>query len=291
MTPSPTPKAGPTLRPMTRAELDILVGWAAQEGWNPGRHDAGIFWQTDPQAFVAAEHEGQLVGGGAIVSYGGRYGFMGLFIMHPAWRGRGWGDRLWHHRRDALRARLHPTAAIGMDGVFAMQSYYARGGFVFAARDLRFEGLGVDAPLPSDVVPLRDVPWEQVLAYDAAHFPAPRPAFLEAWVQQPDSLALARVQDGVLRGYGVLRACQRGHKVGPLFADDPATAEALFTGLGRSVPGQPLFLDVPEDNPDAVALARRHGMQEVFGCARMYLGPRPALPMPEIYGVTTFELG
>jgi hypothetical protein len=40
-----------------------------------------------------------------------------------------------------------------------------------------------------------------------------------------------------------------------------------------------------------MALARRHRMREVYGCARMYLGPRPPLPEDEIFGVTTFELG
>jgi hypothetical protein len=42
---------------------------------------------------------------------------------------------------------------------------------------------------------------------------------------------------------------------------------------------------------DALALANRHGMTEVFGCARMYYGPAPVLPWDDIYGVTTFELG
>ncbi len=40
-----------------------------------------------------------------------------------------------------------------------------------------------------------------------------------------------------------------------------------------------------------MALVRAHGMREVFGCARMYLGPPPDLPGAEIFGVTTFELG
>ena len=35
------------IRNMTRAEVDELVGWAAREGWNPGRHDADVFWATD----------------------------------------------------------------------------------------------------------------------------------------------------------------------------------------------------------------------------------------------------
>ena len=41
----------------------------------------------------------------------------------------------------------------------------------------------------------------------------------------------------------------------------------------------------------ALALAARHGLREVFGCARMYYGPPPRLPDREIFGVTTVELG
>lgn len=126
------------IRNMTRAELDRLVGWAAEEGWNPGRHDAELFWATDPEAFIAAELDGELIGGGAITSYAGEFGFMGFFIVRPEFRGHGFGDTLWHVRRDRLLARLRPGASIGMDGVFAMQDYYATGGFVFSHRNLRF---------------------------------------------------------------------------------------------------------------------------------------------------------
>ena len=97
--------------------------------------------------------------------------------------------------------------------------------------------------------------------------------------------------DGVLTGYGLIRSCRQGFKIGPLFAADGATADALFRGLGDFATGEPIFLDVPENNPQALALAERHGLREVFGCARMYYGPRPDQPDDEIYGVTTFELG
>ena len=279
------------IRPMSRPEFDRLVDWAAAEGWNPGLHDAEVFWQTDPAAFVAAELDGELIGGGSIVSYDGRFGFMGFFIMRPEFRGRGLGSRLWHARRDRLRARLQPGAAIGMDGVFEMQPFYARGGFGFSHRDIRFQGEGVAADLSSGLVPVEQLPFAQLLAYDSAHFPAPRADFLRAWVAQADSRALAVPGERGLRGYGVIRRCREGAKIGPLFADDPATAEQLFAGLAAFAPGQPVFLDVPENNPDAMALARGHGMREVFGCAHMYLGPAPSLPWHETYGVTTFELG
>ena len=52
------------IRNMTRSEADELVDWAASEGWNPGLHDADLFWGTDPEAFVAAELDGVLIGGG-----------------------------------------------------------------------------------------------------------------------------------------------------------------------------------------------------------------------------------
>jgi ribosomal protein S18 acetylase RimI-like enzyme len=279
------------IRAMTRVELDTLMEWAANEGWNPGNNDAQIFWDTDPEGFVAAELGGELIGGGSIVSYGGRFGFMGFFIIRPDDRSQGFGRRLWFHRRDLLISRVQAPAVIGMDGVFDMQEFYARGGFVLCNRDLRFEGVGAAATPADMLVDLGAVSFAEVSRYDAAHFPAPRERFLKAWIAQPNSRALGAIQDGVLRGYGVIRPCRQGFKIGPLFAADGDTAEALFRGLGDIAPGEPIFLDVPENNPQAIALARRHGLSEVFGCARMYYGPPPLLPYREIFGVTTFELG
>lgn len=284
------------IRNMTRPEVDELVNWAAREGWNPGRHDAELFWATDPDAFIAADLGGTLIGGGAITSYQGDFGFMGFFIIRPEFRGQGLGNRLWHARRERLLARLRPGASIGMDGVFAMQDYYAKGGFVFSHRDIRFRAQIPDpCPIPAlgdaEVVPLAIVPFDQVLAYDRTCFPAFRPTFLAGWISQPDALALGYLRDGQLSGYGVIRRCVEGCKIGPLFADGTPIAQALFAHLAGFAAGGPLFLDTPENNPAALDLARQQQMIEVFGCARMYLGPPPELTHPRIFGVTTFELG
>jgi hypothetical protein len=56
-------------------------------------------------------------------------------------------------------------------------------------------------------------------------------------------------------------------------------------------PDAPVYLDVPEVNPAALALAVRYGMRKVFGTARMYTGAEPPLALDRLYGVTTFELG
>ena len=287
------------IRDMTRAEVDRLVDWAAGEGWNPGLHDAELFWATDPAAFIAAELDGELIGGGAITSYDGKFGFMGFFIVRPEHRGRGLGRVLWHARRDRLRSRLNPDAGIGLDGVFAMQAFYAAGGFVFSHRNLRFRAEIPPRPAPErprrvgdeEVVSLTAIPFDQILDYDRSCFPAARPAFLSGWISQPDALALGCRRSGGLSGYGVVRRCREGCKIGPLFADDADAARTLYTHLAEFAAGGPLYLDVPENNPAALEFVREHRMIEVFGCARMYLGPSPVIAHERIFGITTFELG
>jgi len=281
----------PLIRKMSRPELDILVEWAAGEGWNPGLHDADIFWATDPEAFIAAELEGELIGGGSIVSYGGQFGFMGFFIVHPDFRSRGIGNHLWHERLRRLIARLDEPAVIGMDGVFDMQAWYARGGFRFAGRDLRFELTADATAVRERVIDLSTVPFPLVDAYDQRHFPAPRSDFLRRWIASPGSHARGVMEDRKLVAYGVIRPCVSGYKIGPLFANRPGLARDVLHALCSQVPGQAVYLDVPEVNSEAMALARAEGMTEVFGCAKMYYGPAPKLPEHEIFGVTTFELG
>ncbi|MEA3638876.1 MAG: GNAT family N-acetyltransferase [Lamprobacter sp.] len=304
------------IRQMTHAEVNELVHWAEHEGWNPGLHDAELFWTTDPDAFIAAELDGELIGGGAMTSYAGEFGFMGFFIVRPECRGRGLGDQLWHARRDRLLARLQPGASIGLDGVFNMQDYYARGGFVFSHRHIRFRGesghllgdsignehqsgpfvpkaagAGQADSHSSVLMPLTELPFDSLVAYDRRCFPAPRPGFLKGWITQQHALALGLLRDGALSGYGVVRRCIQGYKIGPLFADDAAAAQTLFTPLTAYAGAEPVFIDAPENNPAALALVQRQGMVEVFGCARMYLGSVPNIAHQQVFGVTSFELG
>ncbi len=65
----------------------------------------------------------------------------------------------------------------------------------------------------------------------------------------------------------------------------------IFSALASVAGKSPLFLDVPEPNKSGVNLAQTHGMKEVFGTARMYTKKVPKLPLDQIFGVTSFELG
>lgn len=279
------------IRRMSRPEFDTLIAWASKEGWNPGLYDADIFWNTDPDGFIAAEMNGELIGGGSIVSYQGKFGFMGFFIVRPEYRGQGLGSTLWLARRKELESRLNAHCSIGMDGVFNMQPFYAKGGFSFSHRNIRFEGKGQTCQLDASVIPLSTVPFHALLDYDNTHFPAERADFLKAWISQPESRALAVMNGNQISGYGVIRRCKNGFKIGPLFADNAQIALNLFNGLSDHAANQAIFLDAPEINEDAMQLVKSKNMTEIFGCARMYFGGTPCLPNEKTYGVTSFELG
>jgi GNAT superfamily N-acetyltransferase len=262
-----------TIRPLTREEFDLAIDWAAEEGWNPGLNDAEVFWHTDPDGYLGAEYHGDLVATGSIVSYGTAYGFMGFFIVKLGLRGLGIGTKLWHHRRDLLKSRLGPEAAIGMDGVFDMQQWYGRGGFEYKHHNLRMKGVGKTGRIQSEIVPLSQIPYHQLSDYDKQCFGCPRDRFLKQWTNIPNALALGFVSNNDLSGYGVIRECHEGYKIGALFSDNAEIAESLFVALSNHAADQPIFLDTPEINTEAMALAARQGMREVFGCARMYYEP------------------
>jgi GNAT acetyltransferase-like protein len=94
-----------------------------------------------------------------------------------------------------------------------------------------------------------------------------------------------------LVGWGIVRPCRTGYKIGPLVADDRADAEAVLSALLAGVGDTEVFLDAPAINRDAAALAQDLGLAPVFETARMYIGPIPPLRIERVFGVMSFELG
>src|SRR5437870_4245427 len=125
-----------TIRTMTRGDLDRALDWAAAEGWNPGVHDAESFHAADPTGFFLAEWNGAPVGCIAAVAYDATFGSIGLFIVRPDFRGRGFGLAIWNAAMAYLGKRT-----IGLDGVADQQTNYEKSGFRSAYRNLRFEGI------------------------------------------------------------------------------------------------------------------------------------------------------
>lgn len=280
--------AGIRFRTMTRDEIGTAVAWAAREGWNPGLADAACFSAADPEGFFCAEEDGKIVGTISVINYDDRFSFYGLFVVDPAYRARGIGMQL--HRFAMQHAG---TRMVACDGVVAMVDKYQKGGGLFLHyNNARFEGIG-KGTMPAGLVLVGAVNFKDLADYDAEHFPARREQFLRCWIGQKGHYGLAQLDgDGKIAGYGVRRVCLKGYKVGPLFARDRATAERILDGLVAGIPGEQFYLDIPVPNAAAGALVQDRKMTPVFFTARLYSTPDTVpIPMDEIFGVTTFELG
>jgi hypothetical protein len=219
------------------------------------------------------------------VLYGDTYAFIGFYIVRSDLRGQGIGSPLFDRALERAGGRV-----VGLDGVLAQQGYYERRGFAVQHRNVRWRMAG-GGDRPSELVDLSSVPFEQLVTFDAAVFGARRERFLRAWSERPPGQALACLGDRGLAGYGVVRPCRRGSKVGPLIADDGEVAETLLRGLLAAAPGREMLLDIPAANPRAESLRAGRETAPVFETARMYRDGRPAEDIERVFGVTTLEFG
>jgi GNAT superfamily N-acetyltransferase len=282
-----------TVRQAREPEAAIhLIDWARTEGWNPAPTDAVTFHAADPDGWWLAETpDGEAIGGLSLVHSDDRsFAFLGLYIVKPDWRGKGVGLATWNAALQGCTA-----ATIGLDGVPTQQANYAKSGFSFSFTSHRFS-FSTDAlprAKPEGTIDLAGPPGPDLLALDqTTAYPASRKTFLSRWYTQPGSVARGLVRDGTLVGCGVIRACQEGHKVGPLIAPDLEGALQLLAALATAAGATRLILDIPEINPLGATLAQELAAETAFECARMLRGaPLAPLDLDRLWGITTFELG
>ena len=274
------------IRIATRTEVDIAIEWSAEEGWNPGLHDADCYYSADPSGFLIGLLGNEPIATISAIKYGNTFGFIGFYVVKHTYRNRGYGIQIWSAALKHLEGRN-----IGLDGVVAQQDNYKKSGFKLAYRNIRYEGIsGGKPPCNAEIIKLSALPFETIESYDRPFFPEDRSPFIKSWINQPDCTALGIMRGGKLAGYGVI--CRSGRKIGPLFADSPELAESLFLALKSGVKTkEPIYLDTPEINKAAVSLAKRYNMELVFETARMYTGERPDMPTHRVFGVTSFEVG
>lgn len=276
------------IKTATLDEVKELVDWAGQEGWNPGLCDAETFYNIDPSGFFVGYDNNEMVSGISMVKYDSDFCFAGFYIVTPDERGKGYGMQITQHALSYAG-----NANIGSDGVLEQVDNYKKIGFASAYKNSRFRCQPNDVWQKSfeNVEPVTPELLTEVLKYDEAFFPADRRAFIRAWINMKNAKAFC-YHDKKVRGYGVIRKCVEGYKVGPLFADTFSIAKALFQTLCNTASKDSfVLLDIPEINPWAVKLVNEFKMSPVFATIRMYTKPEPDIAISRTFGVTTFEVG
>ena len=275
------------IKPATLEWVRLMLAWADVEGWNPGLKDDLSFYVADNNGFFIGYLDDKPISCISKVKYSEEYSFIGFYIVHPDYRGKGYGYKIWQYALNHNK-----TNFCALDAVLEQQDNYKKEGFKFAYRNLSYAmHPGILTERASEFLcNPKDADITELVKFDAKCFPAPRKMFLQSWIGSYTAYMYKDHEE--IRGYGVIRPCSTGYKIGPLFAENREIAQDILVGLVNSIPkSSTVYIDLPDANPQALLLVEYFKMTARFETARMYLNGTPEVNMDYIFGATTLELG
>jgi len=274
-------------RPEDTAFIRSLV---TDQGWNAGVHDVETFTEVDPDAWSVAEIDERPVGLVLATRWNESHGWIGLYLVHPEFRGRGIGLELFR----AALARLGP-GCLGLDGDARQQANYRRSGFVDVHANTRWRGparLWRTRVGTAEFVDARDLPIESLVDLAARAVGSPRPRLLRAWLAQPEARHVALIRDEHIAGLATARPARQGWKIGPLYAPDASGSAALLAAVTRDLdPDDECWLDTPNPNAAATALMEGLGAAGAPTSGRMVRGQGPVQDTSVMFGLLAHEVG
>ncbi len=191
---------------------------------------------------------------------------------------------------------------IGLDGVPEQQDNYRKSGFELAYRNIRYSG-DSSALLASAMAvsesgydlccrAITHSDWPDVMEMDGRVHGYSRECMLKHWIADgPTRFSRVCMEDGRVAGFGSIRQCHEGFKIGPLIGSTPSIACALLEALVESAGASTIILDIPEPNSAALDLASSIGLLPVFETARMYKGQGPRHELHRLFAVSSLEPG
>jgi hypothetical protein len=272
----------------TLAEMPHLCTLSAMEGRNPGLNDSELLFQFDPDGFFMAIHERKIVGSISALSYGDDFGFIGLHFVLPQFQQTILADKLIEVAFDKLAPRN-----IGMNCNEKQVEYYSHHGFKPYYTIAVYQGVadGTIPPMDTIVSPFMHS-FQLLHDLDKKYFTYDRKKMMMPWLNQSQSLLMAKLNDTAYSGYGLYLPATNGYRISSLVAENYETAEHLLTALvGHLEQGTNYFIDLPEDNSNAVRLAEKMNMKKTATYVRMYSQSDSNVSLNNIYSFTNYELG
>ena len=273
------------IRQMSKEDARRGWEWARQEGWNPGLYDWEIITAINPKGCFAGILDGKMVSSIIAVQYQRRYGFMGLYIVAPEYRGRGYGLAIWKHAINYLTKDVG-VDCIGLDGILANEALYKTRGFQTSYKILQYKYV-VNLTFKRRCPAISEEHFQDIVNYDLKVFSVDRASFLHDFIFKTEAKTGEAYIAGKMAGFAVARPCFEGYKIGPLFADDIEVARVLIESLFADLPGQTVFIEVPEPNSQAIKLVTDFDMSPGFPTNRMYTGKQYQQDVRYVYGNTT----
>lgn len=270
-------------------EMPFFVNLAARYGWNQGLNDAEFYFKADNSGFIVALLNDKPAGCISAVNYGKDFAFIGYHLVCEEFLNRGFENHLFQVAIQKLG-----DINIGLNCFENNVGYYEHFGFKPAHKILTYEGIASgNFKYCENLITPFTKNYDLLYDYEKRFFPGERKLFIYQWLNQPGSMVLGKFCDNEYKGFGLFLPCLNGYKIAPLICNDSETAEELLSSLLHNISqGSRFFIDIPENNKDALALAEKMNMKLINQYVRMYSKTEPdAELIKNIYGLTSFELG
>lgn len=274
-----------TLRLLQPSDLGFAHGLSRDTGWNQTRRDWERFLSLAPDGCFLAEVDGQPAGTATTTAYGTGLAWIGMVLVHPAFRRRGVGTLLLNGAIHHLREEKG-IACVGLDATPEGRPLYEGLGFRAdwqLRRWMRSNG-AMSGSGTREPVTLTDAHF----TIDRAVFGADRSALLRSLAAGSSQGRIA--EDG---SFGFFREGERATYLGPVSAAAPESGVAIARELVAATPsGRPVFWDLADSNTMAASLARELGFEPVRVLTRMWLGEAvPASDPLRMFGIAEPGLG
>ena len=258
------------------ADLEGALALVREAGWNQVAADWRIFFESGT-TYGLSTPSGRLIATAATLPYGGRFAWISMVLVSTEFRQRGLATRLMQRSIDTLHARgLVPI----LDATPAGREVYARIGFrdcwglerLMLSRPPGAPGaMPPSVPARCVVTPLIDADWGELLAFDSQVFGADRSQVLSRLRSRLTQTAFVARREGAVCGYVLGRDGRTATQIGPVSAEDEATAMALVAAALGSV-RTPVYIDLADRHAATGAWLRDLGFTKQRSFTRMALG-------------------
>ena len=143
-----------------------------------------------------------------------------------------------------------------------------------------------------DIVPIKKVDFDDVIAYDTALNTVARPVYLSNWILHDTANGYVALTNGKVVGFGIIRAADEGHKMYPLYADDKDIAKALFCRLVTHVPEQEeVIYTAPTENENSNEIVVGNGLKKLLPMTKLYNIKDIPVDINKVYSISSTEFG
>lgn len=277
---------------MSEEDIPALMRLKEEVGWNQVAEDWKAYLHLEPQGCFVAEVDGQAVASTTTINYQGRFGWIGMVIVHSAQRRRGIATRMVRHAITYLESVACPCQKL--DATNAGVPVYESLGFSVECqveRWLRPGAVEESRGAVTEAVPFSAAHLDAVDGLDREAFGASRRPLLR-WYCSNRSPRFLVSGSSRARGFVAGRQGSSARQLGPLVAESPEIAEILMRRFLASVGGEPVMADVAAHNQAAVRLLNQLGFTRQRVLQRMFRGPNlwPG-QLQKIFCVAGFEYG